>query len=178
MHPIPRLRPMREHDIPAVLAVQSACYTELVPESADAFLTKLAASPGTCWVALGVRDRLLGYLVALPWRFDAPPALDLRDCRLPAEPDCLYLHDLAIAPHARGQGVADALVDAFVMCLRDLRLPRAALTAVQGSAAFWARHGFSPVDDGLLPAAKLASYGAGACYMTRPAKRPAARIAA
>lgn len=57
---------MTAANLPAVMDIQAACYTELVPESQASLEAKRAASPSTCWVA--VRDGVVvGYLFALPW---------------------------------------------------------------------------------------------------------------
>jgi N-acetylglutamate synthase-like GNAT family acetyltransferase len=91
--------------------------------------------------------------------------LNAATCRLPAAPDCLYLHDLAVAPGARKTGAARALVEAFLTQLRYLGLERASLVAVQNSAPYWQRYGFRavPPSDALKP--KLASYGVDVQYM-------------
>ena len=60
-------------DLPAVMAIQAACYTELVPESQASLDAKRVASPSTCLVA--TRDgEVVGYLFALPWTAGQPPA--------------------------------------------------------------------------------------------------------
>lgn len=165
------VRPARLADLPAILHIQARCYTAIVPESAASMGAKVAAAPDTCFVAC--RDEhIVAYLLALPWRFDNPPCLDATDCPLPGQPDTLYLHDLAVAPEARGSGAADTLVQAFLAALARLPLPRASLIAIQGSAPWWARHGFAPapVDDALRT--RLAGYGEDAAYLSRPAATP------
>lgn len=161
------VRPMVESDLPAVLAIQAVCYTEIVPESAGSLLAKLRASPSTCFIA--ARDaETVGYLIALPWQSASPPRLDAATCRLPSRPDCLYLHDLAVVDHARAAGAGRALVDKFLHRLRVLELGRASLVAIQNSGAYWARYGFRAVPVAAPLQARLASYGAGVQYMERP----------
>jgi len=162
------VRPARLADLPAILHIQARCYTAIVPESAASMGAKVVAAPDSSFVACQ-GEHIVAYLLALPWRFDAPPCLDATECRLPEQPDTLYLHDLAVAPEARGSGAADALVQAFLAALGRLLLPRASLIAIQGSAPWWARHGFArvPVDDALR--ARLAGYGHDASYMSRSA---------
>lgn len=157
---------MRSSDIHAVLEIQSDCYTGGIPESAASLLAKLAASPSTCFVA-DHNGRSVGYLISLPWLFASPPRLNAESCRLPEDPDCLYLHDLAVAPVARGSGVGEALVEAFLGMLAALGFERAALVAVQNAGGYWRRQGFRPVQPSSTLAAKLASYGEGVEYMTR-----------
>ena len=45
------IRSMTTADLPAVMAIQAACYTELVPESQASLDAKRVASPSTCLVA-------------------------------------------------------------------------------------------------------------------------------
>lgn len=155
---------MTDADIPAVLEIQSACYTELTPESDQSFRAKLGASPATC-LAASLDGDVVGYLVSLPWRRSSPPALDSRECRLPLDPDCLYLHDLAVAPRARSTGTGRALVDAFLAQLGESTFGCACLIAVQGSEPYWKRRGFRVVSPSAALAAKLSTYGNHAVYM-------------
>jgi predicted N-acetyltransferase YhbS len=155
---------MAEADIPAILEIQAACYTELVPESDESLRAKLRASPGTCQVAC-LSDRVVAYLISIPWERSKPPALDARTCKLPPAPDCLYLHDLAVLPSARHSGAGRALVDATLAQLEALSLGHASLIAVQSSAAYWKRYGFNVVEPSEALRAKLSTYGTGAVYM-------------
>ena len=160
----PDIRGMTTADLPAVMAIQAACYTELVPESQASLEAKRAASPSTCLVA--ARDgTVIGYLFALPWTAGQPPALDARTCELPSEPDCLYLHDLSVAPIARQGGTGRALVEAFRARMAVLGLARAALVAVQDSVPYWERYGFRMAALAAPRQAALATYGRAVAYM-------------
>ena len=162
------IRSMTAADLPAVLEIQAACYTEITPESQESFHAKLSASESTCFVAsLGAET--VGYLVALPWEFSSPPALNAGTCRLPASPDCLYLHDLAVKPSARQFGTGRALVEAFLARLSESGLERASLIAVQNSAPYWERYSFRAVPMSAGLHAKLSTYGQDVAYMARAA---------
>lgn len=163
-HPGIEVRVMRVHDLPAVLAIQSDCYTQIEPESRLSFESKLAASPASCFIA-ELDGCVVGYLMALPWELSGPPALHLESCRLPLAPDCLYLHDLAVEPAARAAGTGKALVDAFFAHLRATQFGRASLVAIQDSIAYWQRHGFIAVQPTAALRTKLASYGDNVHYM-------------
>lgn len=155
---------MELSDIPDILKIQSVCYTELVPESESSFVAKLRASPATCFVA-SRGGEVVGYLFSIPWHFSTPPRLDMQVCDLPDTPDCLYLHDLAIAPQARGTGTGQALVAAFLETFEDLPLDRASLIAVQGSMPYWRQYGFRSVEACEALRSKLSSYGMNVEYM-------------
>lgn len=160
------IHPACNADLPAILRIQSRCYTAIVPESAQSMGAKLAASPATCFVAQRAGD-VIAYLLALPWRFDHPPHLDAPDCVLPEEPDTLYLHDLAVDPAARGSGASQALVKAFLTVLAESGIGRASLIAIQGSAPWWEGHGFRAALTTPTLDARLAGYGSDVRYMSR-----------
>lgn len=161
-----RVEPLQASHMPDVLRIQAQCYTEIVPESATSLHAKLAASPRTCFVAEG-GDAVLGYLISAPIRFPQLPPLDAPAFDLSPDADALYLHDLAIAEDGRGTGAGQLLVRCVLDAARAQGLHAACLVAIQGSAAYWQRFGFTRVapPDGAV-AAKLASYGTGAQLMT------------
>jgi predicted N-acetyltransferase YhbS len=160
------IRRMRVDDLPAVLALQSLCYTALEPESECSLRAKLRASESTCTFAV-IGNTPVGYLFAFPSTFADPPELDATTCALPEQPDCLHLHDLAVSPHARGTGAGQALVEAFFAALDAAQLPRASLVAVQGTVPYWGRRGFRVMPARGVLRARLATYGGGARYMVR-----------
>lgn len=159
-----KIRRMLPSDLPSILKIQSACYTEVEPESYESLLSKLRASPTTCLVAIS-SGSTVGYLLALPWSRLSPPTLNSDRCVLPRSPDCLYLHDLAVSPSARGRRIGDALFDRFLSTLRHFEFNCATLIAVQRSAGYWNRYGFQEVALDANLRAILRAYGTGAVYM-------------
>jgi predicted N-acetyltransferase YhbS len=166
MQTVVDVRTMADADLPAVLEIQAICYTEVTPESKASLHAKLSASQSTCLIA-SLEGYTVGYLIALPWEFSNPPALNAQTCRLPPSPSCLYLHDLAVTPDARRFGTGRALVEAFLTRLKRLGLGRASLVAVQNSAPYWERYGFRAVPQSESLKAKLATYGMSVLYMER-----------
>jgi len=160
------IRMMGAADLPAVLEIQAACYTEVTPESKESLHAKLSASQSTCLIA-SLGGDTVGYLISLPWEFSSPPVLNAETCRLPSSPNCLYLHDLAVTPSARKYGAGRALVEAFLTRLKGLDFARASLVAVQNSAPYWERYGFRAVPLSEPLKAKLSTYGEGVAYMER-----------
>lgn len=155
-------------DLAGVLAVQAQAYGDAMLESAATLGSRLTLSPRTCWVAVDDGQTVAGYLFTHPWMLQAPPPIDTALDALPAAPDCWYVHDMALAPHTRGAGVADRLYAAALGEAQALHLPASALVAVQHSQGFWARFGYAPAAEvSPLIAAKLASYGDDAVFMTR-----------
>lgn len=164
----PDIRLMSATDLPSVLAIQNACYMEQFRESRASLRAKLRASPSTCFIASLAGDSV-GYLFAVPGESSNPPAWNAATCQLPASPDCLYLHDLAVLPGARRTGAGRALLGEFLTRLRASSTQRAYLIAVQNSMAYWARHGFLPVPPSGALKARLSTYGDQVVYMARVA---------
>jgi len=159
-------RPMRAEDLTAVSAIGEAVHAAY-PEEDAVFAERRALFPEGCRIAL-LDGAVTGYAVAHPGLLFQPPALDTRLGALPAAPDCLYLHDIALLPQARGLGFGDALVADLVAQAARASLPALALVAVGGTVPYWRRRGFEVAGaDRAGLAAKLASYGGDAAYMIR-----------
>lgn len=158
-----RWRPMRAADLPAVTSLADAIHTEH-PEDAAVFAERLALYPVGCLVLQG-EGGISGYAIAHPWTATAPPALDSLLGALPAGPDAFHLHDIVLDPAARGRGHAAAVLAMLFGQAVRLRLPRATLVAVAGTADYWQRQGFRPIPP--RDAAALESYGPGAAFMAR-----------
>lgn len=161
------LRPLRASDIPAVLSIQQACYPADIQESEAVIRARFAGFAPFCWVAED-EGGACAYLFAYPSRIGKVTPLDA-DFVAANEPDCLYLHDLAVAPRAAGRGLGPALVARLLALASTQQLRHSALVSVQDSARFWSRLGFAahpPLDQ---PQRRhLASYPIPAVYMVRP----------
>ncbi len=155
---------MRAADLPAVSVLADRIHAAH-PEAPAVFAERLRLFPQGC-LALTDDSTLVGYAIAHPGRLGAPPPLNTLLEELPGRADCLYLHDIALAPSVAGRGHGSSLVARMVELAIDMRLPCLALVAVGGSAPFWKRLGFRAAGDA-TPGAKLASYGADAAYMVR-----------
>lgn len=166
MHQTSTPRALTAADLPGLLAVQRACYGEGFVESGEVFTRRLA-SPANCSLVLVQGGQVMAYLAAyrsglgkvtpLHGDFDALPGADT-----------LYLHDMAVLPAQAGRGLAAALLVPLWAQARAEGLRYTALVSVQGSQAYWARHGYA--EHALQHPAQrhhLASYGAGAVYMAR-----------
>lgn len=151
--------------MPVVLRIQDACYSAIVPESAESLRAKILASPGTCFAA-ETAAAMVGYLVTVPIAYPDLPALDAPTFEVPPAADTLYLHDLAVTDGGRGVGAGRTLVLSALDAGRARGLASACLVAIQDSVRYWERFGFvavAPPSDRI--AAKLASYGTTAQLM-------------
>lgn len=161
-----RIRPMFPADLAAVLDVQAQCYPPAMQEDAQVVLARMRAAPATCAVAQD-GEAVCGYLFAYPSLRGAVTDLGGHFAPPPGA-DTLYLHDLAVAPRAHGQGLARRLVEHMLALGRERRLDWSALVSVQDTARFWAGLGFRAASAQPAAAGRgLASYPDGALYMVR-----------
>lgn len=156
----PSWRPMVAADLETVAAIERESHNPLPPEGLSVFADRLALFPAGCFVAGCRLGRPVGgYALAHPWAGPAP-ALGSVPLRLPESPDHLLLHDVAILPPLRGQGLAAAVVALLCRVAAAQGLAELRLVSVHATQPMWARLGF--VADGPMAAA---GYGEGAVPM-------------
>ncbi|MCE7027090.1 GNAT family N-acetyltransferase [Jiella avicenniae] len=149
-------------DLAAVMQLAGRIHPGL-PEDEAVFAERLELFPKGCRV-LVCGEGIAGYALAHPIHYPHPPSLDTLVGAIPPDADAFYIHDVAIAPEARGRGHAEAVVAALLEIADGF--PRACLVSVYGTAAFWQRFGFVATD-GEVSAEKLAGYGDDARFMVR-----------
>lgn len=155
------IRPLSLADIAEALAIQVLNYPPDIQDGAAAFASRITLAPDWCW-AVETAGRLDAYLLSHPWTAMSPPSVDAVLER--AEGEVWYIHDLSVAPWARGRGLGDQLLD---MCrVTHPEIERSELVAVPGAAPFWERRGWRPVETAALKA-KAQAYGAGSAYLIR-----------
>ncbi len=160
------VRPLVLSDLPDLLAVQLACYGEGFVESGDVFARRLA-SPANGSLVLERGGVVCAYVAA--YRSVQRKVTPLHgDFETVAQPDTLYVHDMAVLPQCAGQGMAQALLQQLRAQAAAQGLQHSALVSVQGSQAYWERQGYvpQPLKDA-VQRERLASYGEGAVYMAR-----------
>lgn len=151
-------------DLDAIQKIANVVHPELA-ESSEVFAEKLRLFPEGCFV-LADDGVVLGYAFVHPWRLNDVPKLNEFLRRIPSEPDCLLIHDVAVLQWARGRGASKALLDLIANLARDREIPNLALVSVYNSHLHWGRLGFEVVSNELI-VAKLNSYGGTASYMVR-----------
>lgn len=156
-------RPMRTADLTKTNRIADIVHPNY-PEDPAVQRDRLALFPDGCWVAES-EGAMVGYCVAHAGLRQRPPALDSLLGSLPPGADCLYMHDVALLPAARGTGLGRAIVPIMTEVARRHGFPVIALTSVNDSQDFWARQGFRQIVPDAVLAAKLATYDADAIYM-------------
>lgn len=161
-----QLRPMQATDVAAIMHLQTFCYAPNLWETEQTVRQRLDLAPNECWVAEDAQG-LCAYLFGYRSRLGCVTALDAVFTPV-ANGDCYYLHDLAVLPRMKGQGVGQALVNQALTCAQQQGIRSSALVSVQDSAAFWGRLGYRPMPvNDPEHADNLASYQTQAIYMSK-----------
>jgi hypothetical protein len=160
----PHWRRAHAADLPAISAIAERMHPDL-PERPDVLSEKMRLYPDGCRV-LAADDGIVGYGLAHPWMQQQIPPLDGFLGQLPDDPDCLYVHDVAVLPEFSG-GVACAYVAEIEQLAGSSDISTLALVSVYATRGLWERLGFRAVNADAALRAKLASYGASATYMLR-----------
>lgn len=160
------LRGLLAADLPALMALQAQAYGAAYVEPAAVMAQRLAITPQTVWGLFDAPGAMWAYLLA--YRSEPGTVAPLHQAFDPAtRPTALYLHDLAVHPQAKGQGLGPRLVAAALALVRAEGLGGLGLVAVQGSQPFWQRQGFQVVRPDVDSQAALAGYGDEAAYLWR-----------
>ena len=103
---------MTEADLKTVLDIQSLAYAGYFLESEQVITQRFLVSPHTAWIA-EIDNIPCAYLIGYWSTLGKINQLD-GHFNPASQPDCLYLHDLAIAPSAQGKGVSKYLIEAAI----------------------------------------------------------------
>lgn len=187
-----RVVPLSPDLLPQLMRLQAVAYAgQPVLETEAFFANRLALAPQGCLAVVTAAygsaggqpaGTLAGYLISHPWHAGLPPALGVTLDTLPADDACFwYLHDCAISPLWRGQGMAQRLLATAGRLGQAHGMRGLRLVSLGSAVRFWQRHGFVTLggDELTLPAsgvcaaddrtrqlrAKLADYGTGARFM-------------
>jgi hypothetical protein len=149
-------------DLAAIGEIAAQIHPDL-PERAEVLAEKMRLYPHGCRVLLS-GEAIVGYGISHPWRLHRIPPLDDFLRELPADADCLYVHDVAVRPDFRGGALLS-----YITTIATLAWSRGtaslALVSVYGTKALWERFGFKEAASDTMLRARLASYGETATYM-------------
>ncbi|MDO3720854.1 GNAT family N-acetyltransferase [Marinobacter sp. chi1] len=154
------VRAIQDSDWTAIDKIQWQSYPDDLHEDIAVLRHKQQLSPDTCWVVVDGGGEVQGYLLAHRWRSTTEvPALDQP---LPAVGgNVMYIHDMALAPSARGRRLSRLLWQALIEQVRRENLTTLALVAVNDSQDYWQHRGFEIT----TPVAAEKGYGARAVQM-------------
>lgn len=157
------LRMVRE-DEPDVERIADAVHnhTPGLHERTSVLMHKRELYPSGCYV-LRDMEKTVGYGFSHLWVRGDIPDLDRFLPQLNRHANVMYVHDVAILPEYRGDGLIAVYLHLVRQQARKLGITRVALTAVRGSHVVWARYGF--VDAEPDNPNMLTHYGAEARYM-------------
>ncbi|MEN2746990.1 GNAT family N-acetyltransferase [Sphingomonas sp. T9W2] len=155
-------RPAVASDATAIAALARAELGDY-GEAAELYAERIALAPDGCWVLVDEADTILGHCISHPWVRRAPPAMHTRLGTLPSRADCWYLHDVVVAPQARGTKAVERLLPILNAVAISRAIPTLALIAVGGADRYWSRQGFVATNGG------AEGFGADAVYMERSA---------
>ena len=173
----PILRPITASDLPHVLSLRDRVARHEARVDSVSMRSHIGDQASACLLALD-GDEALGYLLAQPTYAQSPAELHAPATTAPADADALFLHDLVIAPHARGRGIGHWLIESAFQHAYRAGLPYAAGIATPVSRKFLMRFGFRPATHLLEPETqrRIAGSGLKAEYMLRSLGRPPSRF--
>ncbi|MCG7562379.1 MULTISPECIES: GNAT family N-acetyltransferase [Pseudoalteromonas] len=157
-----KIKKIEEKNWVGILEIQDSAYHEVGLEELEVLKSKQFASPDTCFVCVSDRDDVLGYLLAHPWIGNEPPKLfePLPDL---VNSDSLFLHDMAVGPHFKGQGIGRSMMELLIKVCVSKGVKRITLVAVQGAGRFWSLLGFEEISGANL----YPGYGKNAVLMEK-----------
>ncbi|MFT8418282.1 MAG: GNAT family N-acetyltransferase [Acetobacter sp.] len=158
-------RLMAPDDLGHVTALAATVHPDY-PEETPVFAERQRLAPTGC-LSLMAGGQLCGYLISHPWRGLLSPPLNTLLGTLPTPADRWYIHDLALAPHMRGKGHAQAAIALAENAARTAGLGTLTLTSTRHALQFWARQGFTPEPTSAEEQAILASYDPQASLLSR-----------
>ena len=134
-----------------------------LPERLEVFEEKVGLFPEGCYKFVS-GERMVGYALSHPWKLFSVPTLDEFIGELPSNPDCIYLHDVAVLPEARGHNAAGSFVAKIKEIAERMHIQKLSCVSVYGTDVLWSRFGFEAVSSAKMNK-KLSSYGDSAKYM-------------
>jgi GNAT superfamily N-acetyltransferase len=155
-------RPMKTTDLQAVIEISEQAHP-LFPEEPHVFAEKQRQFEAFCFT-LEYRGAVTGYCLAHPWERGRVPALNRLLGSPLHTPDCLFIHDVALAREARGKGASVRLVEILADVAQCHGLKAITLVALYGSGRLWSRQGFVATE---IEKQAIKSYGPSAIYMVK-----------
>lgn len=159
----PSWHPLLPEDIGSTSEIADKIHVDL-PERREVFEEKITLYPSGCWKRLSPSGEIVGYGIAHAWTLHIIPPLDDFLGGLPKSPDCLYVHDVALLPEARGQNAGLEYINLLKKTAGQHGILNLACVSVYGTDKLWGRMGFRCMNNASANE-KIAGYGSSAKYM-------------
>lgn len=153
---------MRAEDLPAIKHISDIVHRAYSEEEA-VYAERLSLYPAGC-LTLERDGAIIGYIVTHPWHRGLSPALNAALGKIPTENSEYYLHDIALLPEARKQGLGEAALRRTIEHARQHGFPAVTLVAVNGAERYWGSQGFIIAEG----EEESTTYGAGTYRMRLP----------
>jgi ribosomal protein S18 acetylase RimI-like enzyme len=136
-----KIKELTTDDLGIILEIQRSAYIPELNEGEAAFFYKLKISPNTC-IGAYIDKQICGYLFAQPYKFGEIIPLDKSTHQIPEDPDCMYIHDLAISQDSKKKRIGTMLYQAIEKQSIKAGFRAITLVSVQDSGKFWEQQGF------------------------------------
>jgi len=113
-------------------------------ESNESFRQRLKQFPEGCWAYTNDKDEPIAYMFCHPWNNTVVP-LNQTKFKIPKKPTCLYIHDIAVLPKYRRQGIATKFVEIAINIARRHKYKTIKGISVLDSLRCWTKLGFKPI---------------------------------
>jgi hypothetical protein len=157
--------PMKVNDLRFVFEISKKVHPQL-PEKVEVFEEKLKLFPAGCKKIM-FNGHISGYVISYPWNINHIAPLDSFLICLPKNPDCIYIHDIALLPEARGYGMVYKFITEIMKIALYQNIHNLALVSVYDTTSLWKQYGFQIITNDTL-GKKIESYGSTATYMVNP----------
>jgi GNAT superfamily N-acetyltransferase len=138
------LRNLTAEEVVMASELADRIYPSSLYEPLDSFESKFRAFPNGVFGCFDGTE-MVGYVFSHPWTKGEPVPL-ASSLSLPENPDCYYIHDLAVSPSYRKSGFGRRLAIAALDCGRTAGFRNFSLLSVNKTEGFWSRFGFKPVN--------------------------------
>ena len=124
-----------------IMPISIAAYGEQFYETEDAFLSKIRATPGSCFIAYdSSTGRVVGYLVGVHASSSQFPKLNQQTYEAPSPAEFYYLHDICTVQD-RVKGVGALLMNTAKQYAKSQGFKKIVEISVNNSEAFARSHG-------------------------------------
>lgn len=135
------IRSLKKIDLPHLISVQQKTFTSDLCESLAVFQNRFDHF-GQYFKVVLINDQIVGYIICFPYKLGEIPKNNAFFAPNLPTPDCFYIHDVTLIPEARGQGLAQLLIESAFTQAKELGLTKISLVSVGQSGNYWDKLGF------------------------------------